>query len=910
MDFVTQPLQEAILQDSLVKFLGDVICEIEEKTKKVTIQKETILIHFSEVLSHLLKCFPLTVIWEQGKSSMCLYIKNKREKPISIKEKESLSFNECRDFPPIKIEKYKDDGKTQALAISIAGTNDSGKIIIRIGGKISNYWEWFCNSIPANKSSFLTLLTLLKIQEEKDKVYLANLNEIALAIKTLLQSSKSNLSHWLEQAAKIISSAINIGDAQIFFQLEEVFIEILLEILSRGWGIIDGQTPLKDRVSKSNNAFIYVSKLLKQILDIILSQTSTNSKSGYSVPDNLKNPQKDIHCLGYRLNSINKCFKALLGDHYKNEEFDRFRDSANHTERLIELLAIWTGIHEELRLLLKQPIEIKWKNAVKIKYINREKAVKYTINTINQYLMTQFDTGNSQTERSPFFFQNGIYLWFLLQVLHEPGLENLLPNERVKFQADLALAMCECLRFACYGSRPHYRFQFATFVSAISAVVEVHAHCIVGIPREYDIKHLFHEVGTRQAFHDKSVPTEHLHHIINVYILGHFLLSAYLNPNDHSSKDRFSMAEKLVCKSSDIKPGKQATGELLKVYSIGSLFHDIGYLLFPHMPAKPIGADPGSQIIKKYLETVEQNLKESGTAIVNQCLKCLEQGNYFDLKKELPLKKWLNHQRESGNPDHGLLSASYLHYLSEEMRGAHKELIKKAIRAILLHNAVTVPVSIEDDPAAALLILCNEIFEWEPTGYIGSSPGAIATSLHVMASIIPPPEPRYRWISIRNSRVEMNKGKLEYIIDEHESGWPMIDYLLQKPELLDLPTYLLWIKKAQSFARLKPHPVIGWKPRLRIQGSIAPFLKERGFDSKKLLFYLSERTLPQIRPYLRRWLSEESLFKSKEPDSKTESIIISPLQYEFFQENIINWFAVMDHEAMQILKEFEIIESS
>jgi len=897
MDFVKQPVEDARLQDSLVMFLGDVICDLENKSRSFIIQQKAILIPFCKFLSQFLKCFPLTVIWEQGKSSVHLYIDNENGEPIDKKIKESLSFNDCRDFPPIKIEKSTINGKTNALAISIARTNDLGKIIIKIGDKTNKYWNWFCNSIPANQETFYTLLSLLKAQEGKQKTYL--LNKLSLKINNFIRSPRANLNSWLDKCIKVVQYSQEVDEPRVFFQLEEVFIEVLLELLSSGWRVknIGARTSNKKRISQTLTNIKEITSILKQVLKRI-----TLLSGSVSTPlSNL------LLRLGFRLASINECFNALLGGNYEDKGFKKFRKSAKHNECLIELLAIWTGIHEESRFLLKQPIDIRWKSPVKIKYINRKKAVKYTIGTINQYLMTHFDTGNSQTDSSPFFFQNGIYLWFLLQVLHKQGLENsLLPNEWVKFQAELAFVLRECLRFACYGSRPHYRFQLATFVAAISAVVEVHAHWIVGVPREYDIKHLFHEVGTRQAFHHKSVPTEHLHHIINVYILGHFLLSAHLNPIDRSSKDKFSMAEKLVCKS-NIKPGNQATGELLKVYSIGTLFHDIGYLLFPHMPAKPIGVDPGSQIIKKYLDTVEQNLKESGTAIVNQCLKSLEQSNYFDLKKELLLKKWLDYQKESGNPDHGLLSASYLHYFSEETGGTYKELIKKAIRAILLHNAVTVPVSIENDPAAALLILCNEIFEWEPTGYIGSSPGAIATSLHVMASIIPPPEPRYRWISIQDSRVEINDGKLEYLIDESRSGWPSIDYLLQKPELLDLPAYLLWIKKAQNFARLKPHPGIGWKPRIRIQGWVAPFLKERGFNSKKLLFYLSERTLPQIRPYLRRWLAEES-FKAEEPDSKIESIILSPLQYEFFHENIINWFAIMDHEAMEILKEFEIIK--
>src|SRR5262249_38699962 len=145
-------------------------------------------------------------------------------------------------------------------------------------------------------------------------------------------------------------------------------------------------------------------------------------------------------------------------------------------------------------------------------------------------------------------------------------------RESCALHADLAYVLREGLRYACFGSRSDYFFQPSTYAAALRRLVEHHAHAVVGLPRDYNIVRLLEEIGEQDG--------------LNRYIAGHFILSVKIQvagpaaagagPAELSGQ---TVAEALT--SGGATANRERARIVAQAYSLASLFHDVGHLLFP-----------------------------------------------------------------------------------------------------------------------------------------------------------------------------------------------------------------------------------------------------------------------------------------------------------------------------------------
>jgi hypothetical protein len=306
-----------------------------------------------------------------------------------------------------------------------------------------------------------------------------------------------------------------------------------------------------------------------------------------------------------------------------------------------------------------------------------------------------------------------------------------------------------------------------------------------------------------------------------------------------------------------------------KAYSLAALFHDAGHLLFS-CEIEPVGRMGRDSPCRDLLQGPVDSLREAGRRLSAICLEDVglsgdgpaagdRRPDYFrgDSQMTEALRERFEAECSREGPHHALLGAWYLHRSRPSPVDPSHAM---AVRAVLLHDVVGIPIDSGREPVAALLLLCNEIFEWDRTRHPGRSPAA--GNLNVMATALTPREPRDRWIAIPALRVRpaARGGAPEVVLElggEEALAWPAVRMMLQRPEPHDGPVFRVWIRKAQSLGRLQPTGA-GWSPRLEIRSSVGMGLHPH--DTRSLLLEAIDST-GGVRGLggLREWLQEGDL---------------------------------------------------
>ncbi|MBK8256555.1 MAG: hypothetical protein IPK82_28280 [Polyangiaceae bacterium] len=317
------------------------------------------------------------------------------------------------------------------------------------------------------------------------------------------------------------------------------------------------------------------------------------------------------------------------------------------------------------------------------------------------------------------------------------------------------------------------------------------------------------------------------------------------------------------------------------------------------------------------LQKVEERVSLAGGEVAQKCFDDL--GLAYYSKEELT--KWREELGGAREPNHGLLGGWYLHRVglnvlerSNEVYGFREtqtEILRMAVRAVLLHGAATGQIQTSVDPAAAMLIVCNEVFEWDPGRHLAPAPSSIGRSFHVMAADVPAREPRDAWIKIPGLRVvtsDPNRGELHSFIriDDKRRGVPEIQIGLQAPQRLDVPVLRLWLLKAQSLGRLVPTRE-GLLPIVVMRSRIDGALLSRGLTTKQLLDHVTDRrSLLHIRPALRAWLNTREIFSEvRSHDRNEESIVLAPLGQRLLFEDLFEWVKKIEEEAWVVVQSID-----
>ena len=367
---------------------------------------------------------------------------------------------------------------------------------------------------------------------------------------------------------------------------------------------------------------------------------------------------------------------------------------------------------------------------------------------------------------------------------------------------------------------------------------------------------------------------EYLQHLVDMYIFGHFLLQLQIEGAWEENSGATNGGGKTIAHElarSNGAAGPRKVNDLERAFSIAVLFHDIGHLLYPFEAEPTKGLHREEVDLKLGIADIGKALHESGAKTFKNCRCELERGGYFDEESDPELIRWLDYLEKKGTLDHGLIGAWYLDSIYSGIQSRTPDVIKSAVRAILLHNAVTVPIDADYDPCASLLVLCDELIEWKQNRRSISLPISVRNRKVVTGKVGPPYAPRSRFTLIENVCPRPGKKfQARIVLGEGDEYFPVISMQLQPRLELDIPPFFLWLQKAQNLGRLKRSKG-RWNPALWIdEEENSPY--GGGIDgTRKILQLLSQRTRHPMAQNISRWLCDNDQFERKDRPKKDES---------------------------------------
>ncbi|MEL6343361.1 MAG: hypothetical protein AAFV53_09505 [Myxococcota bacterium] len=449
------------------------------------------------------------------------------------------------------------------------------------------------------------------------------------------------------------------------------------------------------------------------------------------------------------------------------------------------------------------------------------RATEVTRSTLPRIMSAHLRAGDD-----PAMVRGWMQMWFALELLWPPGNRPQAPDrltpttrlasERWRFRADLAYLLQERLR--------HRRDrQPMALTIALRTLVLNHARLEVGLPRSLGLHQILSEVVEGPSLH-ADVTGEHLRHLLDVYVGVQFLCSLQM-PDGHSLAETLSQTA-----------GPPA--RLRAAVSLAALFHDVGMALFPSGSISVDGLCGSTPTLRSVMGGVRGQLAEAGRCLIDRCMSDLQE--LLQLNTDESFSRWLSNQHHHGQPDPGLLSAWVLLQLRENHTELPIEAMTAASRAILLQAASNHPIDPDEDPAAALLILCDELFDWTPSQRVG---GVTATAVRSRAARL----------TLEGLRADVDAdGRLRLtlsIADPNE--WPRLRVVLRPRVWGGDPAFCTWLTMAENLGRVQRGST-GWAPRIELSAPIAPRLA-CGAGSE---YALLDRTLHRSRLPLRGWLME------------------------------------------------------
>lgn len=481
--------------------------------------------------------------------------------------------------------------------------------------------------------------------------------------------------------------------------------------------------------------------------------------------------------------------------------------------------------------------------------------------------------------------------------------ECLLLTERWRLRSGLALLARETFRQVEFGDSPDFRFDARLYLDSLAAVVEHHAHGIAEVPRSVDLRDLLRTIGSARDADDYLFAASHLQHALQVYLAGHFLADLHLHGTepkkargDSKPAEGTQTLLQALAGSNGLPPGDKRLKELKQAFSLAALFHDTGMLLFPRVffPAQEL--PHGDTALKRRLDRIQNDVKDAAKELMVECERELREAEYFDPVLERPLARWLRDETEAGRNDHSLLGAWYLHRIARESQELPREVVQQAVRAVLLHQVVTQPIDWARDPVAALLVLCDELMDWRPSGRPKNGLAAGFPPLGQWQMDVRHEGSRAKQIKFRG----LHRGEDTWSLEvSREDSMPIIEIHLQEPEHLTMEVYKIWLLIQQNLSRLGSRPPLRWQPAVTVFSSVPEALRARSTSHKSVLSRLARITRLPCRAHLERWIQGLTV-EEKEGKERFE---IKPDPSMPWHESIHLSFEQFDQELASILSE-------
>lgn len=939
---------ETRVQDSLSRFLELVADPVAARPTEVA-DGSFLLCRFAETLGRVLMDGSIWTVWESKRHVFGAFLESVGEpaQAVSLEVARSLVvitpgqiMDQIREGAVTLTWLRKEDG-AEAVRISSEAPRTTSLWLLRPPADSgSPVWRWFKSYLPGLKSHFVTVRALLQTRAAAEATVRRSRYETR--VKHLGHERVKDFTKRMQEIADLLDEISDEDEIDCLDLTEDLAVTTLQELMGTGWAVRQVGRLQNDRPS-SPGLFLgpggarpgipgdgrpHESGLLAHSLEryenVVLSPT-------LDLPSSSPSYDLERTARRRRLLEVSRCFRALLDVADVAPEPESVRG-----EEALSLLPLWTRVHEACRALCRARPASKdeYDKAVEL----WGPAVEKTLHLLPRHLelhpaLPGSDMPPESRRRGSPSARNWLALWLTLQLLTSPrapeaGTDEISLREKpilgdresCSLHADFAYVLREGLRYACFGHRSDYFFQPSTYAAALRRLVEHHAHVIVGLPRDYNIVRLLEEIGEQDGL-NRYIAAEHLQHVLEVYIAGHFILSVKIHVPNASSialapaeLDGQTIVEALT--SGGATPNRERVRIASQAYTLASLFHDVGHLLFPRDSIPHDSLDWDDPEIAAGLQKVEESVSVAGGEVAHKCFEDL--GLAYFTKEELA--RWRD-QLEGGEPNHGLLGAWYLHRVGlgvlersadvDGFREAQTEILRMAVRAVLVHGASTGQLRSDVDPVASMLVVCNEIFEWDQGRHLAPAPSSIGRSFHVMAADVPAREPRDAWIkipslSVRATNPETGELSSQLIVDPTQKTWPEIHIGLQPPQRLDVPVLRLWLLKAQSLGRLVATRH-GLCPTVVMRSRIDVTLLSRGLTTKTLLDRVAERkALSAIRPALRAWLAQRDRFTEIEmPDRNEESVRLGPLEQRLLFENLSEWVRKIEEEAWGVVQSID-----
>jgi hypothetical protein len=271
-----------------------------------------------------------------------------------------------------------------------------------------------------------------------------------------------------------------------------------------------------------------------------------------------------------------------------------------------------------------------------------------------------------------------------------------------------------------------------------------YAYREIGVNRELHILEklslqLYFELPLYAA---SSFYRDHIYHVMDVCLLGEFLLRNVLLSNSPKNKPSLSMLDDLFL--------KRPLTDLLKNWYVAALCHDLGYIieqtdkfLKPYNEIKGEGIYEFSKRLEEGVKTGKKEIREIIDKIVKEDPGIIPQ----DLREKL-----LN---SSMPTDHGIIGWLNLRHWIKETREP-VESFTPALVAVLRHNLPDQEIDIYKEPLSFLLLLCDHLQEW---GRPRVSPDPLAQGL--MESL------RFPGKSTYDQKIRMSKMIIQGLKPKH-----------------------------------------------------------------------------------------------------------------------------------------------
>lgn len=457
-----------------------------------------------------------------------------------------------------------------------------------------------------------------------------------------------------------------------------------------------------------------------------------------------------------------------------------------------------------------------------------------------------------------------LMLWFVSTILARMRAANgsspatlLFPERELRVQ--VAHVLCETVRHEWLGDEPDYAFLARPYAEALRGLVEYHAHVVLDVPLEFELHHALHELTREITEARGAVHAGQLLHVLDVYIGGQFLLAVRMGAEDDSQS---GAASRLLPTLADRIVGSRAVDgvaararECRQAYAVAAVFHDIGHLLFVADAGGDNGLSRGDPELHADVAHAAGSLRDIAGHWARRAVAELATPHFVSEVEDAELADWLKAAARDANPEHGILGAYYLARVTRDLASQHGELRRRAVRAVLLHGASSAPVDVVRDPVAAVLLLCNELFDWDATRARVASRASVSHWFHAMGADVPAYEPRHRRLWLHGIKLTYPfKEGIGQVVAE-VPGCLQVCMDLQPPERLDVATHAVWLVKAWRLARLVPRAHHAWEPELEIRSQVRDDLLSLGLDTYTLLERLVPELPPPFRADLVRWLT-------------------------------------------------------